>query len=64
MSAMRSWDFSNLLDSVFFGAGRSLVLLVPAALLAASAIRSWEQKPWLLLGGLAFQLLVLLMTFF
>ncbi|MBM3995801.1 MAG: HEAT repeat domain-containing protein [Planctomycetes bacterium] len=64
MSDMRSSRVANFVDSLFFGLGRGVVLLVPSAFLTVAAIRSWDQqKPWLLLGGIAFQLLVMLWTF-
>jgi hypothetical protein len=63
MPAFRSSRWSKLLDTLFFGTGRGVILLVPAALLLVAALRSWDQKPWLLLAGLAFQLLICLMTF-
>jgi hypothetical protein len=64
MTAFGFPRWSKLLDAMFFGTGRGVILLVPAALLLVAALRSWDQKPWLLLGGLAFQLLICLLTFF
>ncbi len=61
--AIRSSRWSKMIDTLFFGTGRTAILLVPAGLLLIAAARSWDQKPWLLLAGLAFQLLVCLMTF-
>ena len=53
MAAFRSSRWSRLFDSLFFGTGRGVILLVPASLLLTAALRSWDQKPWLLLAGLA-----------
>jgi hypothetical protein len=63
MAVFRSARWSKFLDAVMFGTGRGIVLLVPAALLLIAALRAWDPKPWLLLGGLAFQLLICLLTF-
>ena len=63
MAAFRSSRWLNLFDGLFFGAGRGVILLLPAALLGIAALRSWDQKPWMLAGGLAFQLLICLLTF-
>jgi hypothetical protein len=38
--------------------------LVPALLLIIAAGRSWDQKPWVLVGGFSFQLLICSLTFF
>jgi hypothetical protein len=64
MAAFRVFRWSALMDTLVFSIGRAVVLLVPAALLAASALRSWDQKPFLLLAGLTFQLLVCFLAFF
>ncbi len=45
------------------GIGRAAILLLPSALIGIAAARSWDAKPWMLVGGLIFQLLVCLMTF-
>jgi HEAT repeats len=63
MAAFRSSRLSSLFDSLFFGAGRSVVLLLPAGLLGIAALRSLDQKPWMLVSGLVFQLLICLFTF-
>lgn len=63
MAAYRSSRWSRLIDALVFNTGRAVILLVPAALLLASALRAWDQKPWLLLAGLAFQLIICLLTF-
>jgi hypothetical protein len=64
MSAFRSSRWSKLLDAMFFGTGRGVILLLPAALLGVAALRSnWDRPPWLLLAGLVFQLLICLLTF-
>ena len=64
MATIRSSGWSKLVDSLFFGVGRGVILLLPAALLLIAALRSWDQKPWMLLGGMAFQALICLLTFF
>jgi hypothetical protein len=63
MAAFRSSRLSSLIDVLCFGTGRAIILLLPAGLLGIAALRSWDQKPWLLLGGLAFQLVICLLTF-
>ncbi len=63
MSTLRGSRWLNMWDSLLFGAGRAIVLLVPAAVLLIAAGRSWESRPWILLGGLAFQMLIFLLTF-
>jgi hypothetical protein len=42
---------------------RASLLLLPSLLLFIAATRSWEQKPWILVGGLVFQLLICFLTF-
>src|SRR5947207_1745334 len=64
MATLRSSRWSSLLDGLFNGAGRGVTLLLPAMLLGIAALRAWDQKPWMLVGGLAFQLLICLLTFF
>jgi HEAT repeats len=63
MRSLRSSRSSQFLDSLFLATGRALLLLLPAILLLASALRNWEQGPWILLAGLAFQLTICLLTF-
>ena len=63
MSEMRSTRVSKLFDAFCCGVGRAAILLVPAALLGIAAARSWDQKPWLLLGGMAFQIVICTLTF-
>jgi hypothetical protein len=63
MAAFRSSRWLNLFDGLFFGVGRGIVLLLPAVLLGIAALRSWDQRPWMLVAGLAFQLLICLLTF-
>jgi hypothetical protein len=63
MAALRYSRWSKLVDGLMFGAGRSSILLVPAGILAIAAARSWEQRPLVLLAGLAFQLLICLLSF-
>ncbi|MBI3823310.1 MAG: HEAT repeat domain-containing protein [Planctomycetes bacterium] len=62
MAAFRS--LANIFDALFHSAGRSLMLLVPTALLLAATVRSWDQKPWLLMGGLAFQIVIFATMYF
>jgi hypothetical protein len=64
MAALRPSRDSMIFDVFFVGAGRGVMLLLPAGILLVSALRSWDQKPWILLGGLAFQLCICLLTFF
>ena len=64
MPLSRSSGWSRLLDSFLFGIGRAAILLLPATLLGFAALRSWDQKPWLLLGGMGFQIVICLLTFF
>src|ERR1051325_5607469 len=64
MAGFRSFRWATLTDLVFFGAGRAIILLLPATLLLIAALRSWEQKPWVLVGGMAVQLLICLLSFF
>src|SRR5689334_14286988 len=61
--AYRSPRWTSLTDFLIFGVGRATVLLLPATLLLIAALRNWEQKPFVLMGGLAFQLLICLLTF-
>jgi hypothetical protein len=63
MSLIRSPIVSKLLDFLVFGLGRVAVLLLPAALLGLAALRSWDQRPWILVGGMGFQLMICLLTF-
>lgn len=56
MAALRPTRSSMFFDALFVGAGRAMILLLPAAVLLAAALRIWDQKPWILVGGLAFQL--------
>jgi hypothetical protein len=63
MPTFRSTRWLKTLDALLFGIGRGVILLVPAALLLIAAARSWDLKPWLLLGGLAFQVAICVMTF-
>ena len=63
MSMLRASRWAKMWDSLFFGTGRALVLLLPAAILLVSAARCWDTRPWILLGGLAFQILIFLLTF-
>src|SRR5258708_1302253 len=63
MPQVRSSRWANLWDSLLFGAGRGVILLLPAAVLFIAAARSWESQPWVLVGGLAFQMLIFLLTF-
>src|ERR1043166_6461352 len=65
MPAFRASRVSNTVDALFSASGRGLILLVPAGLLAVAAWRSWDpvQKPWLLIAGLAFQMIVCALTF-
>ncbi len=51
------------LDSLAFWSWRAGLLLLPSALLLIAAYRGWEHKPWILVGGLVFQLLICLLTF-
>lgn len=64
MSAIRSPRWSSLSDVLLFGAGRVAVLLLPATLLFIAAMRGWEHKPLVLLGGVGFQLAICLLSFF
>jgi HEAT repeats len=64
MALSRSSRWSKLVDSCVFGAGRTAILLLPAALLGIAALRGFDQKPWILLAGMAFQLLICLLSFF
>ena len=63
MPLIHSPMWSKLLDFLVFGVGRIAVLLLPAALLGLAALRNWDQKPWILVGGMAFQLIICLLTF-
>lgn len=64
MSSTRPSGWSRFFDALLSGAGRGAILLLPAGLLLAAALRSAEQKPWILLAGLAFQLAICVLTFF
>ena len=59
MSTIRGSRWANLWDSLLFGTGRAIVLLLPATLLLIAAARCWDTRPWILLGGLIFQVLIL-----
>jgi HEAT repeats len=63
MPTIRSFRWSRILDGLCFGVGRCVTLLLPAALLGIAALRGWDEKPWMLVGGFAFQLLICLLTF-
>ncbi len=63
MPTSRSSLWSKQLDALFFLTWRGSLLLLPAALLLISVVRCWEQKPWILLGGLVFQLLICFLSF-
>jgi HEAT repeat protein len=67
MATLRSYRSSKLIESLFenlvVGVSRSVILLVPAMLLAIAALRAWDQKPWMLLGGVAFQVLICFLAF-
>jgi HEAT repeats len=63
MPTFRASRWSRLADGLVFGTGRTVTLLLPAILLGIAALRAWDQKPWMLVGGLAFQLLICLLTF-
>jgi hypothetical protein len=52
-----------LVDTIFHGAGRWFLLLVPTLLLLGAALRSIDQKPWMLWGGMAFQLVICSLSF-
>jgi HEAT repeats len=63
MSTLQGSRWANLWEGLVSGTGRAVVLLLPATLLLIAAARGWETKPWILLGGLAFQSLIFLLTF-
>lgn len=63
MPSMRSSLWYKRLDTLSFWTWRAGLLLLPSALLLVAAYRSWEHKPWILVGGLVFQLLICLLTF-
>jgi hypothetical protein len=63
MPALRYSRSSKLADALVFNLGRATILLVPAGVLAIAAARSWDQRPLVLLSGLAFQLLICLLSF-
>ena len=63
MAALRSSRWFLLLDGIFYGTGRWGLLLLPAVLLGIASLRCWDQKPWVLWGGMAFQLVIVAMSF-
>jgi len=63
MAAIRSSRSSLILDALFVAAGRGAILLIPALLLLVASVRSWDQKPWVLVGGFAFQLTICVASF-
>jgi HEAT repeat protein len=63
MSIFRGSGWANLWDTLIFSTGRCIILLLPAAVLLISAIRGYENQPWILIGGLVFQMLIFLLTF-
>jgi hypothetical protein len=58
MRVFRSSRWLLLLDSLCYGAGRWGILLVPAVLLGLASLRCADQKPWMLWGGMGFQLVI------
>jgi hypothetical protein len=58
MSTFRASRWATLFDHVVFGGGRALILLFPALLLFLSAVRAPQERPWILWGGIGFQLLI------
>lgn len=55
---------TNLLEFFVTGVGRATIMLLPATLLGIVAARTWDAKPWMLMGGVGFQLMICVMTFF
>ena len=54
---------TNLLEFFVTGIGRTTILLLPSALLSIAAARTWNEQPWMLVGGVIFQLVICSMTF-
>jgi hypothetical protein len=63
MSVIRSAGLWSILDFLCLGAGRVAVLLFPAGMLGIAAFRSWDDRPYVLLGGMGFQLLICFLAF-
>lgn len=61
--AFRTSRWSSFMDTLFFGTGRSVILLLPSALILAAIVRGWEHRPLFLVTGLAFQLVICLASF-
>lgn len=64
MAASRSPNWPKHVDALMFGVYRALMLLLPAMLLIIAAARCWDYKPWVLVGGFSFQILICTLTFF
>ncbi len=63
MSAFRAFSRTSLTELLFFGTARAVILLLPAGFLLVAALRSWDQTPWVLLGGMGVQLFICGLSF-
>jgi hypothetical protein len=63
MSIFRTPRWSSLVEILMFGGGRAAVLLFPALVLFIAAVRTHQDKPWVLYGGMGFQLLICFLAF-
>src|ERR1051325_2669708 len=64
MAAYRSSRWWNVIDLLLSTIGRGMVLLLPTVLMGIAALRTWDQEPWMLVGGLIFQALICFVIFF
>lgn len=63
MATFRSSRWTTLVDHLIYGGGRAVVLLFPAMLLLVAAVRTPQETPWVLWGGMGFQLLICFLAF-
>jgi hypothetical protein len=62
MSSLRGGLF-QVWDTLILGTGRAAILLLPATILFIATLRDWDNRPWVLIGGMAFQMLIFVLTF-
>lgn len=63
MPMVRSSRWRSFVDALLYGTGGWFFLLLPALLMFVASLRCWDQKPWILWGGLAFQLVICALSF-